>query len=250
MTAPKNVITPWPQRPVRLGIAVVEHLVDSIVSGNFPPGSSIPIEPDLCGSFGVSRSVVREAVKMLESKGLVRVRQGQGTTVADPDEWNLLDPLVLAATVRQDESLDVIEQLVDVRATLEARLAHEAAVHATDDQLAEIGALLDRMTTLQHDPSSYFQQDVPFHDLIMRASRNRLGRSIVGAIQKEASPSPLYQGNPAVRHVRRAHAGHGRIYQMLVDRDAEGASTAMHEHIISGWRARKKTVVTSPRNAD
>src|SRR5947209_6052906 len=77
-------------RPARLAIPVVAALVDRIVGGAIPPGALLPPEPVLCASFGVSRSVIREGVKMLEEKGLARARQGQGTTVAPADEWNLL----------------------------------------------------------------------------------------------------------------------------------------------------------------
>lgn len=82
-------------RPTRLSVLVVEVLVERIVSGEYPSGTLLPAEPALCQSFDVSRSVVREALKVLEQKGLVTVRQGHGTVVAEADEWNLLDPVVL-----------------------------------------------------------------------------------------------------------------------------------------------------------
>src|SRR5919109_1308950 len=76
---------PWPitslaGRPARLSVVVVNVLVDGIVSGGHPSGSLLPPEPVLCQSFDVSRSVVREALKALEQRGLVRARQGHGTT--------------------------------------------------------------------------------------------------------------------------------------------------------------------------
>src|SRR5579872_502849 len=83
-------------RPARLSAIVISELIDRIVSGEYSPGSLLPPEPALCQLFDVSRSVVREALKVLEEKGLVTVRQGQGTLVAGPGEWNLLDPAVLA----------------------------------------------------------------------------------------------------------------------------------------------------------
>src|ERR671937_2557908 len=92
-------------RPARLSVVVVDALVDGIVSGRYPSGTLLPPEPVLCQSFDVSRSVVREAIKVLEEKGLARARQGHGTTITAPDEWNLLDPVVLEATIRHDDTM-------------------------------------------------------------------------------------------------------------------------------------------------
>src|SRR5512133_1426667 len=74
------------RRPARLSVVVVESLLDGIVSGRYPPGTLLPPEPVLCQTFDVSRSVVREAMKALEEKGLARARQGHGTTISPPDD--------------------------------------------------------------------------------------------------------------------------------------------------------------------
>jgi DNA-binding FadR family transcriptional regulator len=71
----------WPRRPQRLATAVIAELVDRIVGGQLAAGSTLPTEPALCATFGVSRTVVREAVKSLEAMRLVKVQQGQGTTL-------------------------------------------------------------------------------------------------------------------------------------------------------------------------
>jgi DNA-binding FadR family transcriptional regulator len=85
-----STLKPWPRRPARLAHAVVESLTDSIVSGAIPSGSTLPVEPELCETFGVSRITIREAVKSLEAKGLVRARQGSGTTVTPSEEGGFL----------------------------------------------------------------------------------------------------------------------------------------------------------------
>src|SRR6185503_8688715 len=84
----------WTRRPANLASAVAGELVARIVRGQHPEGSPLPPEPALCETFSVSRTVVREAVKMLQEKGLVQVRQGAGTTVTPRTMWNLLDGLV------------------------------------------------------------------------------------------------------------------------------------------------------------
>ena len=165
----------WPKRPARLGAAVVHVLVDRIVSGEFEPGALLPTEPRLCEAFSVSRTVIREAVKILEEKGLVHVRQGQGTTVAAPAEWNLLDPMVLEASVRHDKDLRVLDDLVEVRRVLESEMARQAAVKATLSDRAEMKRLLDQMAAEAVTPDDHVLTDLEFHNAIMRASGNRLG---------------------------------------------------------------------------
>jgi DNA-binding FadR family transcriptional regulator len=226
-------------RPARLSVVVVSVLVDEIVSGRYPPASLLPPEPELCRSFDVSRSVVREAMKALEEKGLVRARQGRGTTITPPDEWNLLDPIVLEATIRADETMAVLDELVDVRAALESDMARAAAQLMSDADLAELKALLDELHGQVQDAARYQDTDTRYHDVIMRCSGNRLGRSIIRAIHPHARASSRYSPRADERDIRQAHAGHVAIYERLFARDGDGAAAAMQEHIRGTWTLRK-----------
>src|SRR4051794_28316395 len=103
-TALNSPVTPaWVRRPTNLARAVTAELVERIVRGVHPSGTSLPPEPILCETFSVSRTVVREAVKILQEKGLVQVRQGAGTMVTPAAQWDMLDELVLGATIAQDD---------------------------------------------------------------------------------------------------------------------------------------------------
>ncbi len=230
----------WPKRPARLGTAVVDVLVDRIVSGELEPGTLLPTEPRLCEAFSVSRTVVREAVKILEQKGLVRARQGQGTRVAMPDEWNLLDPMVLAASVRHDQDLRILDDLVELRRVLESEMARQAAVKATADDLAEMKRLLDQMSAEVAMPERHLLADVQFHDAIMRSSGNKLGRAVVRAIHSEARTSDRYTGSPERADCEASDVGHARIYDRIAAADQEGAAAAMSEHILGSWLARRR----------
>lgn len=230
----------WPKRPARLGAAVVDVLLDRIVSGELVPGTLLPNEPQLCQVFGVSRTVIREAVKILEQKGLVRVKQGQGTRVADPDEWNLLDPLVLAASVRHDRQLRMLDDVVEVRRVLESHMARQAAASATSDDRAEIRRLLDLLTVEVVMPDRYVLTDLAFHEAIMRASGNRLGRAVVRTIHSEARASKRYTGYPERGDCEASNVGHVRIYECIVAADPEGAAAAMSDHILNSWLARRR----------
>jgi DNA-binding FadR family transcriptional regulator len=226
-------------RPVRLSVVVVNVLVDGIVSGRYPPGSLLPPEPVLCRSFDVSRPVVREALKMLEEKGLARARQGHGTTIASPDEWNLLDPVVLEATIRADETMRILDELIDVRVTLESDMTRTAARSMSDADLDELGALLDELRTQIQDAERYQETDTRYHDFIMRCSGNRLGRSIIRAIHPHARASSRYNPPADEEDIQQAHVGHVAIYERLRARDADGAAAAMQEHVRGTWTLRK-----------
>jgi DNA-binding FadR family transcriptional regulator len=226
-------------RPARLSVVVVDALVEGIVSGRYPSGTLLPPEPVLCQSFDVSRSVVREAMKVLEEKGLARARQGHGTTISPPDEWNLLDPAVLAAAIRADETLQILDELVDVRVALESAMARTAARSMSDADLAELGDLLEEMGTQLQDPERYLATDTRYHDFIMRCSGNRLGRSIIRAIHPHARASSRYNPPADEEDLRQGHRGHVAIYEHLLRHDADGAAAAMEEHISGSWALRK-----------
>jgi DNA-binding FadR family transcriptional regulator len=227
------------RRPARLSVVVVDALVDAIVSGGYPSGALLPPEPVLCDSFDVSRSVVREAMKLLEEKGLVRARQGHGTTVSPPDDWNMLDPTVLDAAIRADETMQILDALVDVRVALESAMAATAAQSMGDADLEALGELLQEMNTQLQEPELYLASDTRYHDFIMRSSGNRLGHSIIRAIHPHARASSRYNPPADRESVRVAHVGHTAIYEQLRRHDSEGAAAAMQEHIRSTWTLRK-----------
>jgi GntR family transcriptional regulator, galactonate operon transcriptional repressor len=230
---------PWPKRPARLGTAVVDVLLDRIVAGELEPGTLLPNEPRLCEAFSVSRTVIREAIKILEQQGLVRAKQGQGTRVAMPDEWNLLDPMVLEASVRHDKDLRILDDVVEVRRVLESEMARQAAVEATAGHRAEMKKLLDRLSAEVVTPDRHMLTDLQFHDVIMRASGNRLGRAVVRAIHSEARTSDRYIGYPQRVDCEASDVGHAQIYDCIAAGDPDGAASAMSEHILGSWLARK-----------
>ena len=226
-------------RPARLSLVVVDTLVEGIVSGRYPSGTLLPPEPVLCQSFDVSRSVVREAMKVLEEKGLAHARQGHGTTIAPPHEWNLLDPAILDATIRADETMQILDELVDVRVALESSMARTAARSMSDADLVGLGELLEELQTQLHDAERYLATDTLYHDFIMRCSGNRLGRSIIRTIHPHARASSRYSPPADEEDIRVAHRGHTAIYERLLERDADGAASAMQDHIMGTWTLRK-----------
>lgn len=233
---------PVPRRPAgRLGDTVVAYLVDRIVGGVYPPDSALPTEPVLCEEFGVSRTVVRESVKVLEEKGLVRAAPGRGTRVRGPQEWNLLDPVVLEAHVRHDRTLSILDQLVAVRIALEAEMAADAAGRITDLELARLDQQAAALREALDDPVRYAEEDAAFHETIMQASGNLLGQAIIRSIHGKARLSRLYNGHPTSHDRTVSIDEHLAILELIRRRDGRGAANAMREHIARSWASRRPT---------
>ncbi|MBI4944598.1 MAG: FadR family transcriptional regulator [Actinobacteria bacterium] len=231
---------PWARRPANLASAVAAELVARIVGGAHPPGSPLPTEPVLCETFSVSRTVVREAVKMLQEKGLVQVRQGSGTTVTQPALWNLLDELVLAATIGQEDGLAALDDLVVTRRLLESDMAFVAARLADDDVVARLRALVDRMDELVDDHVAYAEHDRAFHDLVMQTSGNRIARAVVRALESQVVNTVRYMGHPYREQCVASNRGHRRIYETIAAHRPEQASEAMFTHITEAWLVRRE----------
>ncbi|MEO3790779.1 FadR/GntR family transcriptional regulator [Nonomuraea sp. B10E15] len=229
----------WVRRPASLAKAVTAELVERIVRGVHPSGTPLPPEPVLCETFSVSRTVVREAVKILQEKGLVQVRQGAGTMVTPPTMWDMLDELVLAATIDMDESLGILDDLVVTRRLLESDMAHLAARVAGEETVEQLRALVDRMDDLVDDHVTYADHDRAFHDVIMQASGNRIARGVVRALESQVINTARYMGKPERALCVASNQGHRRIYERIAAHDPDGAAEAMFTHITEAWLVRR-----------
>jgi DNA-binding FadR family transcriptional regulator len=226
-------------RPAKLGTTVVEQLVDDIVRGVLQPGAALPPEAELCEEFGVSRTVIRESVKVIQEKGLVRIEHGRGTQVTDPRQWNLLDDVVLTSVIAHDEHATFLDELVTVRTALEADMAAAAAlVHSLDDD-RRIADELGTMRANLASPPDFGAADVRFHDMIMAASRNRLGRAIVNSIHDKARTSMRYHGEYNEAVMRQTLAEHQAISDAIAAGDPAAAAAAMRKHIADSWSRRR-----------
>lgn len=152
---------------------IVNELGLRIVRGEYSGENSFPIEANLCEEFGVSRSVLREAVKMLTTKGLLRARPRQGTWVQSEEAWNLLDPDVLRWLLERKFSIDLLSDFTEIRMAIEPQAAAFAAVRATDAQKQKIADALDRMQDAEKGDDDPLLSDIAFHVALLEASGNR-----------------------------------------------------------------------------
>ncbi len=152
----------------------VDHLGEAIVAGRYAVGASIPPEPVLCQELGVSRTVVREAVKSLIAKGLMTTGPKVGTRVLSEDHWNWFDPDVIAWQSKAGLTPDFLRDLQDLRRVVEPAAMRLAAERATAQDIAEVEAAYAGMKHAVEHGGDYVTHDLRFHQGLLRASRNRM----------------------------------------------------------------------------
>jgi DNA-binding FadR family transcriptional regulator len=154
-----------------LTYGLLDALGRSIVTGGYE-GRRFPTEAELASEHAVSRSVTREAVKMLTAKGLLTARPRQGTTVRPPSYWNLFDADVLRWLMERKFSLDLLRQFTELRLAIEPAAAALATRAADPDGVAAIAAGFRRMEAAHTGADDPLDADIAFHLAILKASAN------------------------------------------------------------------------------
>jgi len=210
--------------------SIVQDLGIAIVTGEFASGKPFPVESQLCVQYGVSRSVLREAVKMLTAKGLLRARPRQGTRVQPEDEWNLLDPDVLRWMLERKFSLDLLIQFTEMRLAFEPGAAALAARNADAERRAAITRGIERMLAAGRGEDDPLESDIAFHVAVLRASGNQfyahLRELIETALRFSIRRTNAYKGVPLASVL-----DHKRVSDAIHDRDAAAAERHMRELI-------------------
>ena len=152
----------------------LDRLGEDIVSGHHPPGSSLPPEPTLCELLGVSRTVVREAVKSLVAKGLLITGPKLGTRVLSSDQWNWFDPDVVAWQSKAGLTREFLREVHELRRVIEPAAVRMAAERATATDLADLELAYAGMRDAIEEGGDYVQHDLAFHQGLLRASHNRM----------------------------------------------------------------------------
>lgn len=149
------------------------HEIQRMIAEEYPaPGSRLPKEADLADRFQVSRIVIREAMKILEDRGVVEVRAGRGTVTVAPSPERVKTSLLQLFRDQPMPTIQDMEQLLELRQVLEETTASLAAVRATADDLREIEMALQEMKKEGADLEQTVSADLRFHRSIMRAAHN------------------------------------------------------------------------------
>ena len=214
-------------RQEKLSEMVASSLGRRIVSGRYRPGDTLPIEPKIQQEFGVSRTAVREAVRLLSAKGLIASRPKIGTRVRPMAEWNMLDSDVLRWQVDQNPSEDFINALFEMREIIEPAASSLAAERATAAELAEMARAMDGIESNPRGSPQQITADVDFHKAILDASHNPMLRS-VGAMIQSALTITFSLGWRTVM-AKDAVLQHRAVCDAITLRDRDAAYIAMRK---------------------
>jgi DNA-binding FadR family transcriptional regulator len=219
----------------RTGLAdqLAERLLDEIVSGTYPPESRLPPEPVLAERAGVSRLTLREAIKDLRQRGVLRVQQGRGTFVNAPAMWAPFDSTVLNARATLEPGYALAYELTELRRIVERGIAELAARRRTDADLERMTAAVDAMRSAwaAGDLDTFSSADVDFHDALLRAAGNTfaltLFHSVDGALRSVRRRTVEENAELAARAID----FHTRIMAAVARKAAREAGALMDEHL-------------------
>lgn len=215
------------------------HIVDSlgrdIVSGSIPSGETLPGDSELMARFGVSRTVLREALKTLAARGLIVPRARIGTRVTSRESWSLFDPDILNWHFETGIDEAFLVHLSEIRLAFEPYAAGLAAERATKDDIVMLQKLADAMGETNHSAESHAMADLRFHLAVAEASRNPFMRS-VGSLIEAALVGVFKLSSPSadLREIQNAQITHRRIVEAIRRRHVEEARAAMEAVIING----------------
>lgn len=216
-------------RPARSHTAMVTRQLGlDIVAGHYAEGSILPGDAELMDTFGVSRTVLREAMKTLAGKGLIKAKARIGTRVCSRDDWNLFDPDVLIWHAENGLNADFFIWLGEMRLALEPEAAALAATRRSPEQLEALHGHVDKMGSKAYSPKDFVAADLAFHLGVAGAAGNPFLRSISTLIEV-ALVSSLTISSPADDQDQLAESvvAHRAIADAIGAQDADAARAAM-----------------------
>ena len=218
----------------KISASIVETIEEMILDGSLKPGDRLPPERELAGKFGVSRPSLREALVILESRGLLQSRRGGGTFVCDVVAPTITDPLVHLLRRRPESAFDVLE----LRHALEEVAAYYAAERATDQDLEAIAQCHERLVATyvddDADPMEEASADTEFHMSVADASHNialvHVMRGLFNLLRVDIARNlaDLRTDRDAHRKVQEQHL---EIFEAIRRGDPEGAREAANRHL-------------------
>jgi DNA-binding FadR family transcriptional regulator len=227
---------------------VMHELGQRIVSGKVKPGDVLPREETLAESLQVSRTALREALKVLSAKGLIESRTGVGARVLEKRHWNQLDADVLAWRCASMPTDDFVDKLVEMREVIEPAAAAAAARRRTAEQLAAIDAAFRAMDAAQ-TLDEWTAADLQFHDAVLHATGNELLQSLFSVVETALGTFFTLSARTAA-NFKYSLPHHQKVLEAIRRKQPEVARKAMHsmiadsqanlQHSRGRVRARKK----------
>ncbi len=208
---------------------VAEQIEKRILDGELRKGDRLPTERELAEQFRVSRTAVREAMKILAQKGLVDMRPGRGTIVIDGASAAMQNSIGLMMKLKLGE-IGGSDSLVEFRTILEVEIAALAAARTTEKEISAMRMAIDAMDESLNDADAYIAADNIFHEALAQATQNALIiiliNSIVNLLSEQRKQVFEVEGGP-----QRGQIHHRRILESVIRRDPEAARAAMRSHL-------------------
>jgi DNA-binding FadR family transcriptional regulator len=211
-----------------LAYGLLDHLGCAIVTGRYDD-ETFPTEAQLAKRYGVSRSVTREAVKMLAAKGLLSARPRQGTIIEPTSSWNLFDTDVLRWLLERQFSVDLLKQFNQLRIAIEPEAAALAAQFARTAQIERINEGLERMSAAERGADDTLEADTAFHVAILNASNNPFYAQFRDVVSTALRTSIRFTNRIKGRTAN--VADHAQVRDAILMRDPDAARRAMR-HLI------------------
>jgi GntR family transcriptional regulator, transcriptional repressor for pyruvate dehydrogenase complex len=215
-----------PLKKTRIHEAIADRIRELILDRRLPPGQPLPSERVLAQRFGVSRGSVRDALRTLETLGLLEMRHGQGTFPRELSVDRLVTPLTSVLRYQRD----LQDELLDVRRMFEPAVARAAAIRVTSDDVAALEGVIDAQRRKLAAGKSAIAEDTAFHAALARATHNRVAVRLMATLNdllmESRKRTLALKGRP-----ERSLAGHAAIVEALLNRNPDAAERAMHDHI-------------------
>lgn len=214
---------------------VLTEIGEGIVTGRFPVGSILPSDAEMMERFGVSRTVLREALRTLEAKGMVEARPKVGTRVAPKSRWNFFDSQVLAWHFEAELDRGFYEHLFDVRLALEQRAVALAVMHRTAEHVRLMKYWTHQMDVAGDALEAHALAALEVHRLVAEAAGNPLLRSVVGVVELCLALGAQAGSDEENRMARLAATrAHERLVLAIEAADAEAAGSTMVQIVADG----------------
>jgi len=210
---------------VRSGDAVAAALADRVLSGDLAPDSRLPSERQLALEYGVSRPIVREALRSLVERGLIDIEPSRGAFVRGDSGSRRFPPLDLEYRRRGTTA----RQLSEARLMLEMEAAALATEHADDDDLAGIETALERLERSE-TPLERVRNDLSFHTAVVAAAHNPVIDTMFASIQG-LTVELMVRSASDENIIRQSHPYHRLVFEAVRDRDAAAARAAIRSHL-------------------
>ncbi|SCB24696.1 DNA-binding transcriptional regulator, FadR family [Rhizobium hainanense] len=216
----------------------VHELGRRIVSGDYPVGATLPNEPDLVEQFGISRTVIREAMKCLAGKGLVEIKTRVGTRVKERSNWHHLDTDVMVWYYETGPSVEIMRSIKDLRLALEPEATARAALRRTESDIAAISSAYEEMASTIGDVNSNADADLRFHTAIFAATHNMIYSQLIDLIAVGIYANRTLSGHEDIAEgQKRSLPLHKAILDAIIAQDADAAIKASR-NLLDAWLAR------------